>query len=363
MKKLGRPVKPLILLDDQREQLKSLENSRSIPNWLAKRLRIVLLAGEGQRHVEIARQVGHTRSTVSKWILRYRNHGIEGLHDELRSGRPRSISDEKVAEVIHKTLSNKPEAHTRWTCQAMAGQTAISAMAVSRIWRTFGLKPHRSKTFKLSTDPFFVDKVRDVVGLYLDPPHNAIVLSVDEKSQCQALECTQPTLPLGFGYLEGYTHDYVRHGVTTLFAALEVANGKVITKCAARHRHQEFLQFLRHIDANVPADQDVHIIMDNYSTHKHEKLRAWFARNPRYHIHFTPTYSSWLNQVEAWFSIITRKTIRRNSFRSIKDLVRAIDEFVHHYNKNSKPFAWTATADSIFQKLERFCKRTYVTEH
>ena len=363
MKKRGRPIQPIILRAEDKEQIEALEKSRSIPNGLAKRFRIILMAADSAPRSEIAVRVGISRATVNKWIRRYRSDGINGLHDELRSGRPRSISDEKVAEVIHKTLNDKPNANKRWTCDAMAGQTSISAMAISRIWRTFGLKPHRTQTFKLSSDPFFVEKVRDVVGLYLDPPQNAIVLSVDEKSQCQALERTQPALPLGFGYLEGYTHDYIRHGVTTLFAALEVANGNVIAKCAKRHRHQEFLQFLRHIDANVPPELDVHIIMDNYSTHKHEKVRTWFARHPRYHAHFTPTYSSWLNQVEAWFSIISRKAIRSGSFQSVKDLVHVIDEFVRSYNRDAKPFAWTATTDSIFEKLERLYKRTYVMQH
>jgi len=239
----------------------------------------------------------------------------------------------------------------------------VRADLVRSLWNTFGIKPHRSQTFKLSTDPFFVEKVRDIVGLYLNPPTNALVLCVDEKSQCQALERTQPALPLGIGYLEGYTHDYVRHGTTTLFAALDVATGKVLAKCKKRHRHQEFLQFLRHIDANVPANLDVHLILDNYATHKHEKVKGWLAKHPRYHIHFTPTYSSWLNQVETWFGIIMNKAIRRGSFSSTNELIKMIDDFVNAYNQGSRPFIWTATADSILEKLGRLCNVISGTGH
>ena len=268
-----------------------------------------------------------------------------------------------MSELINKTLKSQPEGETHWSTRAMANETGVSHMTVSRVWQTFGLKPHRSETFKLSTDPFFVEKVRDIVGLYLSPPENALVICVDEKSQCQALERSQSALPLGFGYAEGYTHDYLRHGTLTLFTALDIATGGVLAQSKKRHRHQELLQFLRHIDANVPSELDVHVIMDNYSTHKHAKVRSWFAHRPRYHLHFTPTYSSWLNQVETWFGIITRKTIRRGSFRSTKELAEKIDQFVKSYNKSSKPFVWTATAESIFEKLERLCQTVYVTQH
>ena len=245
----------------------------------------------------------------------------------------------------------------------MGQQAQLSHVAVHRIWKTFGLKPHRQDTFKLSNDPFFIEKVRDIVGLYLDPPSNALVLCVDEKSQCQALERTQPALPMGFGYAEGYTHDYVRHGTVTLFAALDVATGRILSQCRSRHRHQEYLQFLRYVDANVPEGLNVHLIADNYATHKHQKIRTWFARHPRFHVHFTPTYSSWLNQVETWFGIISRQAIRRGSFRSAKELAKRIDEFVQSYNENSKPFVWTATAESILAKIERVCKFISVTKH
>ena len=245
----------------------------------------------------------------------------------------------------------------------MAKATGLSKSTVQRVWSTFNVQPHRQKHFKLSTDPFFVEKVHDIVGLYLNPPDHAIVLCVDEKSQTQALERTQPMLPLGLGYVEGVTHDYIRHGTTTLFAALDVASGQVIARCSPRHRHQEFLQFLKHIDANVPPDLDVHLIVDNYSTHKHAKVKRWLAARPRYHIHFTPTYSSWLNQVEIWFNIITQKAIRRGSFSSVGQLVDRIRHFTDNYNPDARPFLWTATADSIIQKIQRLCHAISGTGH
>jgi putative transposase len=359
----GRIARTISLTEEERDQLQSYVRSRSMPSGLCTRFRIILLAADGLGNKQISEKVGLSRASVGKWRKRFCEKGLEGLHDELRPGRPRCVSDEKVAELIHKTLKTQPEGATHWSTRTMAGEIGISHMTVCRVWRTFGLKPHLSDTFKLSTDPFFVEKVRDIVGLYLNPPENALVLCVDEKSQCQALERSQPTLPLGFGYAEGYTHDYVRHGTLTLFAALDVATGGVLSQSKKRHRHQELLQFLHHIDANVPQQLDVHIIMDNYATHKHKKVRSWFARRPRYHVHFTPTYSSWLNQVETWFGIITRKAIRRGSFRSTKELAEKIDLFVKSHNRNSKPFIWTATAESIFEKLERLCNAIYVTEH
>jgi len=361
MAKRGRIAPAVSFTDEERKQLESYVRSRSLPSGLSTRFRIILLAADGFDNKEISEKVGLSRASVGKWRKRYSEKGLEGLHDELRPGRPRSISDEKVAELIRTTLETRPEGATHWSTRTMGNEIGVSHMTVCRVWRTFGLKPHLRDTFKLSTDPFFVEKVRDIVGLYLNPPENALVLCVDEKSQCQALERSQPTLPLGFGYAEGYTHDYVRHGTLTLFAALEVATGGVLAQSKIRHRHQEFLQFLRHIEANVPQELDVHIIMDNYTTHKYEKVRSWFARRPRYHVHFTPTYSSWLNQVETWFGIITRKTIRRGSFRSTRELAEKIDLFVKGYNRDSKPFIWTASAESIFEKLERLCKFISVT--
>jgi transposase len=268
-----------------------------------------------------------------------------------------------VAELISLVLQHKPAHATQWSVRSAAQVSGISKSTVGRYFALFGLQPHRSKSFKLSTDPFFVEKVRDIVGLYLDPPDNALVLCVDEKSQVQALERSQPVLPMGLGYVEGVTHDYYRHGTTTLFAALDVLDGKVITQCKPRHRHQEFLAFLNHLDRNVPPGLDIHLIADNYGTHKHAKVKAWMARHPRYHIHYTPTYASWLNQVERWFGLITQQEIRRGSFHSVKELVQKIDDYVAHYNLHRRPFAWTATADSILAKLRRLCKLINGTLH
>ena len=260
-------------------------------------------------------------------------------------------------------LQSRPRHATHWTVRHVGTETGVSKSTVHRFFPLFGLQPHRSKSFKLSNDPFFVDKVRDIVGLYLNPPDKALVLCVDEKSQIQALERTQPVLPMGLGYLEGVTHDYLRHGTTTLFAALDVQSGKVITPCKARHRHQEFLAFLRHLDESVPAALDLHLIIDNYATHKHPKVRAWLADRPRYHVHYTPTYSSWLNQVERWFGLITQRSIRRGSFRSVKQLVQRIDAYVKHHNRHASPFHWTVSADSILGKIERLSKVISGTPH
>jgi transposase len=297
------------------------------------------------------------------WRTRFHERGISGLHNELKPGRPRSTNDEQVAALINTALQSKPKGKTHWSRRGLADETGISKSTVHRYLTVFGVQPHRSRSFKLSTDPFFIEKVRDIVGLYLNPPDHALVLCVDEKSQVQALERTQPVLPMGLGYVEGITHDYVRHGTTTLFAALDIANGSVLTQCKPRHRHQEFLAFLRHIEANVPKHLDIHLICDNYGTHKHVRVKAWLARRPRFHLHFTPTYSSWLNQVERWFVLITNQAIRRGSFDSVTDLKRKISTFVEQYNQHPRPFTWTATAESIFAKLERLCKVINGTRH
>ena len=300
---------------------------------------------------------------LGKWRQRFLEQDVAGLHDELRPGRPRPISDERVAQLVRKTLETKPKDGTHWSVRQIASQSGVSKSTVHRIWHAFGLQPQRRKHFKLSNDPFFVEKVRDIVGLYLDPPEDAVVLCVDEKSQIQALERTQPMLPMGLGYVEGVTHDYRRHGTTTLFAALDTANGKVLTQCRRRHRHQEYLDFLRQIENNVPKNLEVHIIVDNYATHKHPRVKRWFATRPRFHVHFTPTYASWLNQVEIWFNRITQQAIRRGTFRSVKELVEKIDHYVQHSNRQAQPFVWTATADSIFAKVERLCERISGTTH
>jgi|SRR5579863_5422941 len=360
---MGRPNQVVVLTADETEQLEALARSRSMPHSLVRRARIVLLSAAGVPNGTIAQRCGVSRPTISLWRQRYREQGIAGLHDELRPGRPRSHGDEEVAELINRVLHTKPKAATHWSVRLVAAETGISKSTVARYFKLFGLQPHRSKSFKLSTDPFFVEKVRDIVGLYLNPPDKALVLCVDEKSQVQALERSQPVLPLGLGYVEGVTHDYYRHGTTTLFAAFNVLDGSVISQCKPRHRHQEFVAFLNHLDRNIPADLDVHLIVDNYATHKHAKIKAWLARRPRYHIHYTPTYASWLNQVERWFALITQRAIRRGSFRNVRQLVDKIDEFVSHYNAHKRPFVWTATADSIFEKLGRLCKAINGTEH
>ncbi len=360
---LGRPI-PAVTIDARmREQLQTMTRSRSLSQALAQRAKIILLAADGLNNSTIAVQLGLSRPTVGKWRRRFLSQGLVGLYEEARPGAPRTINDEKVAALLRKTLQSRPKAGTHWTCRSLAAATGVSFATVHRLWRAFGLQPHRQKHFKLSTDPFFVEKVRDIVGLYLNPPDKAMVLCVDEKSQVQALDRTQPVLPMGLGYVEGVTHDYVRHGTTTLFAALDIASGQILTRCKPRHRHQEFLGFLKHIDANVPPELDIHLVVDNYATHKHFKVRQWLAARPRYHVHYTPTYSSWLNQVEIWFNIITQKAIRRGTFRSVKELVAKIENFVAHYNAKSKPFMWTATADSIFEKLQRLCKGISETQH
>jgi putative transposase len=360
---LGRPLAPLTLSDSEREELLGMTRSRSMPQSLAMRARIVLGAADGESNMEIAERLGLSQRTVGIWRKRYRVQRLAGLYDEPRPGGPRSIRDEDIAALLRKTLKTKPKGGTHWTCRSIAAETKLSKSTVQRVWKAFGLQPHRQKHFKISTDPFFVEKVRDIVGLYLHPPDHAVVLCVDEKSQIQALDRTQPTLPLGLGYVEGVTHGYVRHGTTTLFAALDIASGHVLATCKQRHRHQEFLQFLRDIDASVPKKLDVHLIVDNYATHKHASVRRWLAARPRFHVHYTPTYSSWLNQVEIWFNIITQRAIRRGTFRSVRDLKQKIETFVDHYNRKCQPFAWTATPDSIFEKLERLSKAIAGTGH
>ena len=342
----GRPLKPLEVSRGTREELESLSRSLSLAAGLVSRAQIVLLCADGFDNKAVAEEVGTSRQTVGKWRERFRTQGLMGLYDERRPGKPRSIEDDEVMVLLRRTLDTEPpDGSTHWSCRSMADTTAVSKSTVHRVWKAFNIQPHRQKHFKLSTDPFFVEKVHDIVGLYLNPPDNAMVLCVDEKGQTQALERTQPLLPLGLGYVEGVTHGYIRHGTTTLFAALNVATGQVLTQCKRRHRHQEFLSFLKHIDANVPPDLDVHLVVDNYSTHKHVKVKRWLAARPRYHIHFTPTYSSWLNQVEIWFNIITQKAIRRGSFSSVRELVDKIRYFTDAYNPEARPFLWTATAD------------------
>jgi transposase len=327
------------------------------------RARIVLGCAEGLPNQAVARQLRVCGATVGKWRERFRTARLEGLADEPRPGAPREISDAQVEAVITRTLESTPPQATHWSTRSMARATKLSHMAVARIWQAFSLQPHRMETFKLSADPFFVEKVRDIAGLYLNPPEHAVVLCVDEKSQVQALDRTRPVLPLRPGLAERQSHDYIRHGTTSLFAALEVATGQVIGQCQRRHRAQEFLKFLEKVEGQLPAEPEVHLVMDNYGTHKTPKVKRWFARHPRYHLHFTPTSASWLNQVERFFAEITRRRIRRGTFTHVRELEEAIHSYLEHHNRRPKPFVWAATANAILNKVKRFCERTYVTVH
>jgi transposase len=361
---MGRPRRQEIVLSEaERAELASIARARSVPHALVRRARIILASADGISNTEIAARLGVSVPCVGKWRDRFLGSGLVGLYGEQRPGRPRSHGDETVAALLRTVIETRPRSGTHWTVREAAQTSGISKSTVQRYFVLFGLQPHRRRSFKLSNDPFFVEKVRDVVGLYLNPPDHAVVLCVDEKSQVQALERTQPMLPVGLGHAEGVTHDYKRHGTTTLFAALDVASGQVLAACKPRHRHQEFLAFLRTIDAAVPTRLDIHLVIDNYATHKHPKVRRWLADRPRYHVHHTPTYASWLNQVERWLGIVTQRAIRRGSFSSVKELVARIDSFVTNYNANAKPFVWTATADEILHKVGRIAKLICGTQH
>ena len=353
----GRPVARLTLSTEENNQLVEWTRRRKTAQALALRARIVLACAGDQRNGQVARELAVTPQTVGKWRARFAARGLDGLLDEPRPGQPRKVGDAEVERVIAATLQRQPKAATHWSTRLMAKEAKLNQTAVSRIWRAFGLQPHRQETFKLSTDPLFVDKVRDIVGLYLEPPERAVVLCVDEKSQIQALSRSQPMLPLSFGVPERRTHDYMRHGTTSLFAALELATGKVIGQLHRRHRSNEFLKFLRTIDQNVPATLDVHLILDNYGTHKTPAVKRWLVRHPRFHAHFTPTSASWLNLVERWFALLTERQIKRGSHRSTQELEQAIRDYLAIYNKEPKPFVWTKSADEILQSVARFCKR------
>jgi transposase len=323
----------------------------------------VLACAEGKTNSAVAEAVGASLPTVGKWRRRFAEKRLDGILDEPRPGAPRKITDADVERVLAMTLESKPRAATHWSTRSMAEASGMTQSAVSRIWRAFALQPQRTDTFKLSTDPFFIEKVRDIVGLYLDPPERALVMCVDEKSQIQALDRTQPLLPMRPGQIERRTHDYVRHGTTSLFAALDVKTGAVIGQLHRRHRAKEFKSFLNTIDESVPEDLDVHLVLDNSSTHKTPAIRRWLARRPRYHVHFTPTSSSWINMVERWFAALTEKQIRRGVFRSTRDLEMTIRNYLEVHNENPKPFVWTKTADQILDSLARFCKRTSDSGH
>ena len=350
---MGRPATTITLTDNEREDLRALSRRSKTSQALALRARIVLLAARGLPTEDIAEQLQVASQTVSKWRKRYAERRLDGICDAPRSGRPRKISDHEIEQLVRTTLEKKPKGATHWSCRLLADELRIPVNRVHRVWKAFGLQPHRSETFTISTDPFFAEKVIDIVGLYLDPPANAVVLCVDEKSQIQALDRTQPLLPMLPGQTERRTHTYSRHGTTSLFAALDVATGEVLAQCHRRHRSQEFLKFLRKIDREVPKELDVHVVMDNYCTHKTAAVRNWFNRRPRFHAHYTPTYSSWLNLVERFFSLLTERQIRRGVHRTTRSLERAIEEFIATHNENPKPIRWTKTAEEIFQSLGR----------
>jgi transposase len=361
----GRPIKPLVLNEEDKGKLHLLARRPKTDQRTALRARIVLECAAGRSNQAVAARLGVTSQTVGTWRERFRTGGLGALGDLPRSGQPRKITDAKVEEVITRTLEKRPRNATHWSTRTMAAASGLNQNAIVRIWRAFGLKPHLQESFKLSTDPFFVEKVRDIVGLYLNPPEQtrAVVLCVDEKSQVQALDRSQPVLPMRPGQAERCTHDYYRHGTTSLFAALDIATGKVIGRCQTRHRHQEFVRFLDQIEASVPAGLEIHLVLDNYATHKTPKVATWLKKRPRYHLHFTPTGSSWLNQIERWFAKITEQRIRRGVFRSVDQLIAAIDDYIAAHNKNPKPFVWTANADLILGRVERLCKRTNLSPH
>lgn len=348
-------LEPLELSEAERAELQSLASRRSTAQALALRARIILACAEGGQNKAVAARLGLDRQTVGKWRRRFIEQRLDGLHDEPRSGAPRTIDDVRIEAVIVRTLESLPPDATHWSSRGMAKASGLSVSTVQRIWRAFGLQPHRLETFKLSTDPDFVAKVRDVVGLYVSPPEHALVLCVDEKSQIQALDRSQPMLPMRPGQAARRSHDYKRHGVTSLFAALDIATGKVIGQCFPHHRAGEFRKFLDEIEANVPSDLDIHLVMDNYATHKTPLIRAWFAKRPRWHVHLTPTSSSWLNQVERFFAKLTDKKLRRGVYRSVDQLNADIEAFITAHNADPKPFRWTKSADDILASVERFC--------
>jgi transposase len=359
----GRPTKPLNVTPEEREKLISLARRLKSSQAIAMRARIVLGCEEGLNNDAVAKRLLITAATVGKWRERFRLERLEGLLDEPRPGAPRSITDAKVEEVITRTLESMPENSTHWSSRLMAEKIGLSQTAVVRIWHAFGLQPHRVENFKFSKDPQFVEKVRDIVGLYINPPDHAVVLCVDEKSQVQALNRTQPILPLAPGVPARQSHDYQRHGVTSLFAALNVATGEAIAKCHRRHRHQDFLKFLTEIDTAVADETEIHLVMDNYGTHKVNRVRNWFSRHSRYHVHFTPTSGSWLNLVERLFAEVTERCVRRGSHTSVRQLEQAMLAYLEQRNRDPKPFVWTADADLILGKVERLSKRISDSGH
>jgi transposase len=354
----GRPKQPLTVTNEERQRLESLAHRARSQALLARRARVVLGCAEGLDNKAVAKKLRCSLGMVGKWRSRFLEARLAGLYDEPRPGAPRKISDDQVEKLVIQTLESTPRGQTHWSTRGLAKASGLSRMTISRIWHAFGLQPHRAETFKLSPDPQLIEKVRDIVGLYMNPPEHAVVFCVDEKSQIQALDRTQPLLPMRAGQVERGTHDYKRHGTTSLFAALELKTSRVIGQLHRRHRSQEFRQFLDVIEAQVPAGLNVHIIVDNYGTHKTAIIRKWFAKRPRFHVHFTPTYGSWINLVERWFAELTNKRIRRGVFRSVKDLEAAIREYIDVHNEDPRPFVWTKTADQILASISRYAQRT-----
>jgi transposase len=355
--RIGRPIPSLTITDEEREVLERWARRPTTAQALAQRARVILECAADRTNTQVARRLRLTKQTVGKWRTRFLVKRLDGLLDEPRPGTPRTVSDTQVEQVVTLTLESKPREATHWSTRAMAARSGLSQSTVSRIWRAFGLQPHRTETFKLSPDPLFVEKVRDIVGLYLDPPERALVLCVDEKSQIQALDRTQPLLPMRPGQPERRTHDYIRHGTTSLFAALDVATGKIIGQCHRRHRAREFRRFLDAIEAAVPAELEIHLVLDNYATHKTPLIRRWLAKRPRFHLHFTPIGASWINLVERWFALLTQKQLRRGVHCSTRALEAAILQYIALSNTSPRPFVWIKTADEILASVERFCRR------
>ena len=359
----GRPIPPLSLSDDERETLKQWTRRPKTSQALAQRARIILACAAGESNTTVSERLRVTKQTIGKWRTRFLNKGLDGLLDEPRPGTPRRLSDVEVERVLTMTLESTPKHATHWSNRSLAAACGLSRSSVQRVWRAFALAPHRSESFKLSRDPLFIDKVRDIVGLYLDPPDKALVLCVDEKSQIQALDRSQPILPMRPGQAERRAHDYKRNGTTSLFAALDTKTGKIIGQLHRRHRSLEFRKFLDKIDAEVPSGFDVHLILDNYGTHKTVTIQRWLLKRPRFHLHFTPTSASWLNLVERWFGLLTEQQLRRGVFRNTRSLETTIRKYIDIHNEAPKPFIWTKTADEILASVARFCQRTLESGH
>jgi transposase len=359
----GRPIAPLILTQEEKTTLERWARRPKSAQALAQRARVIFACAEGLSNTIVAARLKLTMQTVGKWRRRFMNKRLDGLLDEPRPGTPLRLSDAQVERVLAMTLESTPKDATHWSTRSMAETCGLSHTSVRRIWRAFALAPHRSETFKLSKDPLFIEKVRDIVGLYLNPPTKALVLCVDEKAQIQALDRSQPVLPMRPGQIERRSHDYTRHGTTSLFAALEIKSGRVIGQLHRRHRSVEFRKFLDRIDQSVPESFNVHLILDNYGTHKSPIIRRWLLKRPRFHLHFTPTGASWINLVERWFGLLTEKQLRRGIFRSTRELEMTIRNYIETHNEHPKPFIWTKTADEILASVARFCKRTLIPGH